>query len=85
MFVADFKVFLPSLDADQQRREKLKKELARCEKELKLNKPTMQISSKMNSKFLFNSLQKVRWFFCSLKADVSKAHWCCSLAGDHFQ
>nr|XP_048305335.1 spermatogenesis-associated protein 7 isoform X2 [Myodes glareolus] len=44
--------------ADQQRREKLKKELARCEKELKLNKPTMQISSKMNSKFLFNSLQK---------------------------
>ncbi|XP_057638629.1 spermatogenesis-associated protein 7 isoform X2 [Chionomys nivalis] len=44
--------------ADQQRREKLKKELARCEKELKLSKPTMQISSKMNSKFLFNSLQK---------------------------
>ncbi|XP_038193782.1 spermatogenesis-associated protein 7 isoform X3 [Arvicola amphibius] len=44
--------------ADQQRREKLKKELARCEKEVKLSKPTMQISSKMNSKFLFNSLQK---------------------------
>ncbi|CAO2587090.1 Spermatogenesis-associated protein 7 homolog [Lemmus lemmus] len=44
--------------ADQQRREKLKKELARCEKELKLSKPTMQINSKMNSKFLFNSLQK---------------------------
>lgn len=44
--------------ADQQRREKLKKELARCEKELKLSKPTMQISSKMNSKFLFNSPQK---------------------------
>ncbi|KAM7323536.1 hypothetical protein ACRRTK_017642 [Alexandromys fortis] len=44
--------------ADQQRREKLKKELARCKKELKLSKPTMQISSKMNSKFLFNSPQK---------------------------
>ncbi|XP_041514396.1 spermatogenesis-associated protein 7 homolog isoform X1 [Microtus oregoni] len=44
--------------ADQQRREKLKKELARSEKELKLSKPTMQISSKMNSKFLFNSPQK---------------------------
>ncbi|XP_050007347.1 spermatogenesis-associated protein 7 isoform X4 [Alexandromys fortis] len=44
--------------ADQQRREKLKKDLARCKKELKLSKPTMQISSKMNSKFLFNSPQK---------------------------
>ncbi|ERE73690.1 putative spermatogeneis-associated protein 7 like protein [Cricetulus griseus] len=44
--------------ADQQRREKLKKELARCEKEYKLNKSIMQNNSKMNSKPLFNSLQK---------------------------
>ncbi|KAM4853996.1 spermatogenesis-associated protein 7 [Thomomys bottae] len=44
--------------ADQQRREKLKKELARCEKELKLAKTTMQSHSKINSKSLFNTLQK---------------------------
>ncbi|XP_021081876.1 spermatogenesis-associated protein 7 isoform X3 [Mesocricetus auratus] len=44
--------------ADQQRREKLKKELARCEKEFKLSKSTMQTNSKMNCKSFFNSLQK---------------------------
>ncbi|XP_029397013.1 spermatogenesis-associated protein 7 isoform X4 [Mus pahari] len=44
--------------ADQQRREKLRKELARCEKEFKLSKSSMQINSKMNSKFFVNSLQK---------------------------
>uniref|UniRef100_A0A8C0M4N7 Spermatosis associated 7 n=1 Tax=Canis lupus familiaris TaxID=9615 RepID=A0A8C0M4N7_CANLF len=44
--------------ADQQRREKLKKELARCERELKLNKTAMQANSKNNSKSLFNTLQK---------------------------
>ncbi|XP_072618292.1 spermatogenesis-associated protein 7 isoform X5 [Vulpes vulpes] len=50
-------LFSPS-DADQQRREKLKKELARCERELKLNKTAMQANSKNNSKSLFNTLQK---------------------------
>lgn len=44
--------------ADQQRREKLRKELARCEKEFKLSKSAMQTNSKMNSKFFVNSLQK---------------------------
>ncbi|XP_062947005.1 spermatogenesis-associated protein 7 isoform X2 [Cynocephalus volans] len=44
--------------ADQQRREKLKKELARCEKEFKLNKTAMQAHSKNNSKLLFNTLRK---------------------------
>ncbi|XP_033274069.1 spermatogenesis-associated protein 7 isoform X2 [Orcinus orca] len=44
--------------ADQQRREKLKKELARCERELKLTKTAMQSNSKSNSKSLFNTLQK---------------------------
>uniref|UniRef100_A0A8C6RXQ5 Spermatogenesis associated 7 n=1 Tax=Nannospalax galili TaxID=1026970 RepID=A0A8C6RXQ5_NANGA len=44
--------------ADQQRREKLKKELAQYEKEFKLNKSVMQGNSKMNSKSLFRSLQK---------------------------
>ncbi|XP_055144488.1 spermatogenesis-associated protein 7 isoform X4 [Symphalangus syndactylus] len=44
--------------ADQQRREKLKKELARCEKEFKLTKTAMQANSKSNSKSLFNTLQK---------------------------
>ncbi|XP_028633115.1 spermatogenesis-associated protein 7 isoform X2 [Grammomys surdaster] len=44
--------------ADQQRREKLRKELARCEKEFKLSKSAMQANSKMNSKFFVNSLQK---------------------------
>lgn len=48
------------LDADQQRREKLKKELARCEKEFKLTKTAMRANSKNNSKSLFNTLQKVR-------------------------
>ncbi|XP_077637056.1 spermatogenesis-associated protein 7 isoform X2 [Crocuta crocuta] len=43
---------------DQQRREKLKKELARCERELKLNKTAMQANSKNHSKSLFNTLQK---------------------------
>ncbi|XP_059860069.1 spermatogenesis-associated protein 7 isoform X2 [Delphinus delphis] len=44
--------------ADQQRREKLKKGLARCERELKLTKTAMQSNSKSNSKSLFNTLQK---------------------------
>uniref|UniRef100_A0A2I3H8U8 Spermatosis associated 7 n=1 Tax=Nomascus leucogenys TaxID=61853 RepID=A0A2I3H8U8_NOMLE len=44
--------------ADQQRREKLKKELARCEKEFKLTKTAVQANSKSNSKSLFNTLQK---------------------------
>ncbi|XP_029094584.1 spermatogenesis-associated protein 7 isoform X2 [Monodon monoceros] len=44
--------------ADQQRREKLKKELARCERELKLTKTAMQSNSKSNSKSLLNTLQK---------------------------
>ncbi|XP_029808446.1 spermatogenesis-associated protein 7 isoform X2 [Suricata suricatta] len=44
--------------ADQQRREKLKKELARCERELKLNKTAMPANSKSHSKSLFNTLQK---------------------------
>uniref|UniRef100_A0A8C9HLB6 Spermatosis associated 7 n=1 Tax=Piliocolobus tephrosceles TaxID=591936 RepID=A0A8C9HLB6_9PRIM len=44
--------------ADQQRREKLKKELARCEREFKLTKTAMQANSKNNSKSLFNTLQK---------------------------
>ncbi|KAL6087853.1 hypothetical protein STEG23_018975, partial [Scotinomys teguina] len=43
--------------ADQQRRKKLKKELARCEK-FKLSRSAMQTNSKMNAKSLFNSLQK---------------------------
>ncbi|XP_007462792.1 PREDICTED: spermatogenesis-associated protein 7 isoform X2 [Lipotes vexillifer] len=43
---------------DQQRREKLKKELARCERELKLTKSAMQSHSKSNSKSLLNTLQK---------------------------
>ncbi|XP_037359641.1 spermatogenesis-associated protein 7 isoform X2 [Talpa occidentalis] len=44
--------------ADQQRREKLKKELARCEKELKLTKTAVQTNSKNNSKSLFTTFQK---------------------------
>ncbi|XP_051006223.1 spermatogenesis-associated protein 7 isoform X2 [Acomys russatus] len=44
--------------SDQQRREKLKKELARCENEFKLSKATTQTNSKMNSKFFLNSMQK---------------------------
>ncbi|XP_057589343.1 spermatogenesis-associated protein 7 isoform X2 [Hippopotamus amphibius kiboko] len=44
--------------ADQQRREKLKKELARCERELKLTKTAMQSNSKSNAKSLLNTLQK---------------------------
>uniref|UniRef100_A0A8C5K2M5 Spermatogenesis associated 7 n=3 Tax=Jaculus jaculus TaxID=51337 RepID=A0A8C5K2M5_JACJA len=44
--------------ADQQRREKLKKELARCEKEFKLTRSAMQANSKMNSKSFYNTLQK---------------------------
>ncbi|XP_017656301.2 spermatogenesis-associated protein 7 isoform X11 [Nannospalax galili] len=48
--------------ADQQRREKLKKELAQYEKEFKLNKSVMQGNSKMNSKSLFRSLQKYRYY-----------------------
>ncbi|XP_055448977.1 spermatogenesis-associated protein 7 isoform X4 [Psammomys obesus] len=44
--------------ADQQRREKLKKELARYEKEFKISKSTMQNNSKMNSRSFLNSLQK---------------------------
>uniref|UniRef100_A0A2K6URV1 Spermatosis associated 7 n=1 Tax=Saimiri boliviensis boliviensis TaxID=39432 RepID=A0A2K6URV1_SAIBB len=44
--------------ADQQRREKLKKELARCEKEFKLTKTAVHANSKNNSKSFFNTLQK---------------------------
>ncbi|XP_012495854.1 PREDICTED: spermatogenesis-associated protein 7 [Propithecus coquereli] len=47
-------------DADQQRREKLKKELARCEKDFRLTKTAMQANSKNNSESFFNTLQKVR-------------------------
>ncbi|KFO18255.1 Spermatogenesis-associated protein 7, partial [Fukomys damarensis] len=43
---------------DQQRREKLKKELARCEKEFKLSKTSIQSNSKNNFKSIFNALQK---------------------------
>uniref|UniRef100_A0A9L0RXW0 Spermatosis associated 7 n=1 Tax=Equus caballus TaxID=9796 RepID=A0A9L0RXW0_HORSE len=43
--------------ADQQRREKLKKELAQCERGLKLTKTAMRANSKNNSKSL-NTLQK---------------------------
>ncbi|ELW48713.1 Spermatogenesis-associated protein 7 [Tupaia chinensis] len=49
---------LSAKDADQQRREKLKKELARCEKEFRLTKTAMQANSKNKSKSLFNTLQK---------------------------
>ncbi|XP_045418307.1 spermatogenesis-associated protein 7 isoform X4 [Lemur catta] len=44
--------------ADQQRREKLKKELARCEKDFKLTKTAMQANSKNNSKSFLNTLKK---------------------------
>ncbi|XP_023575390.1 spermatogenesis-associated protein 7 [Octodon degus] len=44
--------------ADQQRREKLKKELARCEKESKLSKTSAQANSKNKFKSFFNTLQK---------------------------
>ncbi|KAM7155222.1 spermatogenesis-associated protein 7 isoform 2-T2 [Molossus nigricans] len=44
--------------ADQQRREKLKKELAQCGRELKLTKTTVQANSKNNSESLSNTLQK---------------------------
>lgn len=44
--------------ADQQRREKLKKELARCERDLKLAKTEVQANFKNNSKSLLNTLQK---------------------------
>ncbi|XP_060243985.1 spermatogenesis-associated protein 7 isoform X2 [Meriones unguiculatus] len=44
--------------ADQQRREKLKKELARYEKEFKISKSAMQNNSKTNSRSFLNSLQK---------------------------
>ncbi|XP_008146625.2 spermatogenesis-associated protein 7 isoform X2 [Eptesicus fuscus] len=44
--------------ADQQRREKLKKELAQCERELKVTKTTVQANPKNNSKSLLNTLQK---------------------------
>ncbi|XP_036738367.2 spermatogenesis-associated protein 7 isoform X2 [Manis pentadactyla] len=44
--------------ADQQRREKLKKELAQCEKELKLNKTAVPSNSKNNPKSLLHTLQK---------------------------
>ncbi|XP_004837150.1 spermatogenesis-associated protein 7 isoform X1 [Heterocephalus glaber] len=43
---------------DQQRREKLKKELARCEREFKLSKSSIQANSKNNFKSFFNTLQK---------------------------
>lgn len=44
--------------ADQQRREKLKKELARCQKEFKLSRTAGQAKSKSNSRLLFSSLEK---------------------------
>ncbi|XP_047397094.1 spermatogenesis-associated protein 7 isoform X1 [Sciurus carolinensis] len=44
--------------ADQQRREKLKKELARYEKEFKLTKAALQANSKNNSKSFFNTISK---------------------------
>ncbi|XP_071463725.1 spermatogenesis-associated protein 7 isoform X7 [Marmota flaviventris] len=47
-----------TLDADQQRREKLKKELARYEKEFKLTKAALQTNSKNNSKSFFNTISK---------------------------
>lgn len=54
-------LFFPT-DADQQRREKLKKELARCQKEFKLSRTAGQAKSKSNSRLLFSSLEKVRQF-----------------------
>lgn len=71
LFYISKDLFSPS-DADQQRREKLKKELAQYERELKLTKSSGQTNSKSNSKALFNTLQKVRWYFYLLKADISK-------------
>ncbi|XP_075859918.1 spermatogenesis-associated protein 7 isoform X2 [Microcebus murinus] len=44
--------------ADQQRREKLKKELARCEKDFKLTKTAMHCNSKNSSKSFLNTLRK---------------------------
>ncbi|XP_058511374.1 spermatogenesis-associated protein 7 isoform X2 [Ochotona princeps] len=44
--------------ADQQRREKLKKDLTRCEKEFKITKNVMQTNSKNNSKSFFKTIQK---------------------------
>ncbi|XP_049753376.1 spermatogenesis-associated protein 7 isoform X1 [Elephas maximus indicus] len=44
--------------ADQQRREKLKRELARCEKELRLAKTIRQANSKNNSRSILSTLQK---------------------------
>ncbi|KAI6055563.1 spermatogenesis-associated protein 7 isoform X2 [Marmota monax] len=44
--------------ADQQRREKLKKELAQYEKEFKLTKAALQTNSKNNSKSFFNTISK---------------------------
>ncbi|XP_017204957.3 spermatogenesis-associated protein 7 isoform X1 [Oryctolagus cuniculus] len=44
--------------ADQQRREKLKKDLTRCEKEFKLTKKAMQANSKNNSKSFLNTIRK---------------------------
>ncbi|KAM5273659.1 spermatogenesis-associated protein 7 [Ctenodactylus gundi] len=44
--------------ADQQRREKLKKELARCEREFKLTQTAMQANSKRNHKSFFNTVRK---------------------------
>nr|KAF6502797.1 spermatogenesis associated 7 [Molossus molossus] len=48
--------------ADQQRREKLKKELAQCGRELKLTKTPVQANSKNNSESLSNTLQKYRYY-----------------------
>ncbi|XP_014399148.1 PREDICTED: spermatogenesis-associated protein 7 isoform X3 [Myotis brandtii] len=50
-------LFSPS-DADQQRREKLRKEIAQCERELQVTKTTVQANSKNNSKSSLNTLQK---------------------------
>ncbi|XP_040831133.1 spermatogenesis-associated protein 7 isoform X2 [Ochotona curzoniae] len=44
--------------ADQQRREKLKKDLTKCENEFKITKNVMQTNSKNNSKSFFKTMQK---------------------------
>ena len=71
------KNFFPS-DADQQRREKLKKELARCGRGLKFTKTT--VHPKSHSRSLLNALQKVRQHFYLFTVNVSKVlHWWCNL------
>ncbi|XP_037688061.1 spermatogenesis-associated protein 7 isoform X3 [Choloepus didactylus] len=57
--------------ADQQRREKLKKELAKCEKELKLAKTAMLANSKNNSSSLLNTLQELPFTPRTLKTEAT--------------